>query len=138
VFVLGCSVYALNFLLWGLVESPTLVSLITVFEGMGFALLFTTSVVVIGRMLPASLYSTGNSLSATVGFGIGPILGAGLGGFVFESLGSATLYIGASALALAGGVAAWFALSDPALSEPGPVPGPPTELPPELVVQPPA
>jgi PPP family 3-phenylpropionic acid transporter len=138
VFVLGCSVYALNFLLWGLVESPTLVSLITVFEGMGFALLFTTSVVVIGRMLPASLYSTGNSLSATVGFGIGPILGAGLGGFVFESLGSATLYIGASALALAGGVAAWFALSDPALSEPGPAPGPPTELPPELVVQPPA
>ena len=52
----------------------------TVFEGAGFASLFTTMVVVIGRMLPSNLYSTGQSLAATMGFGIAPIIGAGLGG----------------------------------------------------------
>jgi len=51
-----------------------------VFEGMGFSLLFTTSVVVVGRLLPSSLYSTGQSMVQTVGLGVAPILGAtGLG-----------------------------------------------------------
>ena len=54
--------------------------------------------------------------------GIGPILGAGIGGFVYQHAGTVVLYTGASALALAGAVVAWFALSTPALSEPG-VPG---------------
>jgi PPP family 3-phenylpropionic acid transporter len=120
VYVLGCGIYALGFLLWGVIEDPTIVSLLTVFEGMGFALLFTTSVVVIGRMLPPNLYSTGQSMVSTVGFGIAPIVGAGIGGFIFESFGDVTLYVGASLLALAGGVGAWIALSDPVVADPQP------------------
>ncbi len=122
VYVIGCAIYAFGFLLWGLVTSPTVLSALTVFEGMAFALLFTTGVVVIGRLVPSSLYSTGNSIAQMVGFGIGPILGAGIGGFVYQHAGPAVLYAGASALALAGGVVAWFALSTPTLSAPGPVP----------------
>jgi hypothetical protein len=91
---------------------------------MGFAFLFTTSVVIIGRLMPPSLYSTGQSMVATVGFGIAPILGAGIGGFVFERFGDVTLYVGASVLALAGAVAAWLSLSAPAVSEPLPDTGP--------------
>jgi PPP family 3-phenylpropionic acid transporter len=120
VYVAGCVVYALGFLLWGLVEDPTIVSFLTVFEGVGFALLFTTAVVVIGRMLPSTLYSTGQSLAMTVGFGIAPIIGAGLGGWVFDRFGTVTLYLGASALALIGGAVAWGALSAPALANPAP------------------
>jgi MFS1 family protein len=93
---------------------------------MAFALLFTTAVVVIGRMLPSSLYSTGQSMAVTAGFGIAPILGAGIGGVVFERFGVVTLYVGASCLALAGAAAAWVALSAPAMARPaadvGPVP----------------
>jgi hypothetical protein len=55
-----------------------------------------------------------------VAFGIGPILGAGIGGFVYEHAGPVVLYSGASALSLGGGVVAWFALSTPALSRPSP------------------
>jgi len=117
-YVLGCCVYAFGFLLWGLVDDPTIVSLLTVFEGMGFAFLFTTGVVVIGKMLPSTLYSTGQSMVSTVGFGIAPIVGAGVGGFVFERFGDVTLYAIASGLALAGGVGAWLSLSDPAVSMP--------------------
>lgn len=115
-YVTGCCVYALGFLLWGLISNPTIVSVLTVFEGLGFGLLFTTGVLVIARMLPSSLYSTGQSMAATVSFGLGPILGAGIGGFVFDRFGSVTLYTGASLLALAGATVAWFALSPSALS----------------------
>jgi PPP family 3-phenylpropionic acid transporter len=115
-YVTGCCVYAFGFLLWGLISNPTIVSLLTVFEGLGFGLLFTTGVLVIGRMLPSSLYSTGQSMAATASFGLGPILGAGIGGWVFDRFGSVTLYTGASLLALAGATVAWFALSPSSLS----------------------
>lgn len=120
VFVLGCSIYAFGFLLWGLIENPTVVSLLTVFEGMAFGLLFTTGVVIIGKMLPSWLYSTGQSMWVTASFGVAPILGAGIGGWVFETYGTVTLYVGASCLALAGAGVAWIALSDPAVANPEP------------------
>lgn len=116
VFLAGCTIYAVGFLLWGLVEDPTALSILTTLEGAGFALLFTTMVVVIGRMVPAGLYSTGQSLAATMGFGIAPIIGAGLGGLVFDRFGPVTLYVSASLLALGGGAVAWIALSATALA----------------------
>jgi predicted MFS family arabinose efflux permease len=54
-----------------------------------------------------------------VALGIGPIIGAGIGGYVYQHAGTVVLYCAASALALAGAVVAWFALSTPQLSEPG-------------------
>ena len=117
-FLLGSAFYAVGFLLWGLIESPRVVSVLTVFEGLGFALLFTTSVVAIGRMVPPSLYSTGQSVSMMVGFGLGPIVGAGIGGFVYDSFGPAVLYSAASLLALCGGLVAWIALNERNLRRP--------------------
>ncbi len=119
-YVLGCATYATGFLLWGLIEDPTIVSLLTVFEGAGFALLFTTGVVVVGKMLPPTLYSTGQSMAMTVGLGVAPILGAGIGGFVYDALGPVTLYAIASGLALSAAGSAWFVLSTPALARPEP------------------
>jgi len=118
VYVIGCCVYTGAFLAWGLIQNPTIVSLLTVFEGVGYGLLFTSGVVVIGRLLPSSLYSTGQSLAAAAGFGIGPILGAGIGGYVYQRFGAAALYTGSSMLALAAAGVAWIALSTPALSRP--------------------
>ena len=118
VYALGCLIYATGFLLWGLISNPTIVSFLTTFEGMAFSLLFTTGVVVVGRLLPPSLYSTGNSVAQMVAFGLGPILGAGLGGVVYQHAGPTVLYAGASALALAGGAVAWFALRTPDLDRP--------------------
>jgi predicted MFS family arabinose efflux permease len=119
VYVAGCLVYATAFLLWGAIDDATVLSVLTLFEGIAFSLLFTTGVVVVGRLLPPSLYSTGNAVSAMVGFGLGPIVGAGIGGWVYQNLGATVLYMGSSALALGGAVEAWFALAVPSLSEPG-------------------
>jgi PPP family 3-phenylpropionic acid transporter len=118
VYMAGCIVYGLTFLLWGSISDPTMLSLLAVFEGIGFSLLFTTGVVIVGRLLPRSLYSTGNAVGQMVSFGIGPILGAGLGGFVYQHLGARTLYLSACVLALGAALVAWFALATPALSEP--------------------
>jgi PPP family 3-phenylpropionic acid transporter len=120
VFVLGCCVYAFGFLLWGVITNPTIVSLLTVFEGIAFALLFTTGVVIIGKMVPSHLHATGQSMWVTVSFGIAPILGAGIGGWVYQTLGTLTLYTGASALALGGAAVAWVALSEPEIANPQP------------------
>jgi MFS transporter, PPP family, 3-phenylpropionic acid transporter len=119
-YVAGCLVYGTAFLLWGTVSSPRLLSMLTVLEGVGFSLLFTTGVVVVGRLLPSSLYSTGNAVAQMVAFGIGPIIGAGLGGVVYEHLGAPVMYAAAAALAVCASVVAWFALGVPALSEPAP------------------
>jgi MFS family permease len=115
VYMLGCGVYALGFLLWGSVSNPKVLSALTTLEGIGFSLLFTTSVVIVGRLLPPSLYSTGNAVTGMVGFGLGPIIGAGIGGFVYQRLGAGVLYGSASALAASAAVVAWFALNVPAL-----------------------
>jgi MFS family permease len=119
VYVAGCVVYAVGFLLWGSIDDATVLSALMLLEGVAFSLLFTTGVVVVGRLLPSHLYSTGNAVSAMVGFGLGPIIGAGFGGWVYQRLGATTLYAGASGLALVGAVVAWFALAVPKLSEPG-------------------
>jgi MFS family permease len=118
VFVLGALTYALGFLLWGLIRNPTAVSVLATLEGLGFGLLYTTGVVVVGRMVPASLSATGQSLAITAGFGLGPILGAGLGGLVYDRFGATTLYLGASMLTLCGAAVSWLVLSPPALSLP--------------------
>ena len=51
VYALGCFVYATGFFLWGVVANRTIVSLLAVFEGAGFSLLFTTSILVVGKLL---------------------------------------------------------------------------------------
>ncbi len=121
VYVLGCLVYAVGFLLWGAISDPRVVSMLAVLEGTGFGLLFTTGVVVVGRLLPEHLYATGNGVTSMVGFGLAPILGAGVGGFVYEHAGPLVLYMSACALAAGGALAAWFALATPALARPSPV-----------------
>jgi MFS family permease len=112
-YVLGGLVYATGFLLWGLISNPTIVSMLTVFEGFGFALLFTSGVVIVGRMVPSSLYATGQSMVSTVAFGLSPIVGGVLGGFVYERFGPVTMYVGSSILVLIGTGVSWITLSTP-------------------------
>jgi MFS transporter, PPP family, 3-phenylpropionic acid transporter len=118
-YVLGCLVYATGFLLWGLISNPTIVSILTVFEGFGFALLFTSGVVIVGRMVPSSLYATGQSMASTVGFGVAPILGGVLGGYVYETFGPVAMYVMASGLVVLGAALSWITLATPEFGRPG-------------------
>ena len=117
-FMVGCLVYALGFLVWGLADDPVIVSALTFLEGIGFALVFTMTVVIVGKLVTPSLYSTGQAIAATVGFGIAPILGGLVGGWAYERLGATVLYLGASAMALLAAGIAYRALDDPELVRP--------------------
>jgi MFS transporter, PPP family, 3-phenylpropionic acid transporter len=111
VFAAGCLVYGTGFLLWGVVDNAVAISLLTVLEGIGFGLLFTSSVVIVGRLLPSSLYATGQSIANTVAFGIGPILGGTTGGWLYQNVGPVALYAGAAGLAATAAVIAWRTLT---------------------------
>jgi PPP family 3-phenylpropionic acid transporter len=117
-FGLGCLVYAIGFVLWGIVTSPVLLSLLFPLEGVGFALLFASGVVIVGRLVPAQVHATGQAISGLTWMGLAPILGGPLGGWIFGTVGAVALYAGASALCLVGGTIVWRTLSGPAFSSP--------------------
>jgi len=119
-FALGCGVYAVGFLLWGLVSDPVVLSLLFPFEGVGFALLFASGVPIVGRLVPPALHATGQSMSGVAWMGLAPIVGGPIGGWVYGTVGPVALYAGASALCLIGATAVWFTLSDPAFAAPAP------------------
>jgi predicted MFS family arabinose efflux permease len=81
-------------------------------------------VVIVGRLLPSSLYATGQSIANTVAFGIGPIVGATIGGLIFQHVGPRALYGGAACLAAIAAVVAWRTLAAPAFIRPGAIPAP--------------
>ena len=122
VYVLGCCIYASGFLLWGLIDDP--IDRVVAHDVRGCRVRVHLHDERRGGRSPHAADAVfDRELHAGDGHaGIGPILGAGIGGFVYQHEGTVVLYVGASALALAGAVVAWFALSTPTLAEPG-VPG---------------
>jgi MFS transporter, PPP family, 3-phenylpropionic acid transporter len=116
VFAAGCGVYATAFLLWGIVNNAVAISLLTVMEGIGFALLYTSLVVIVGRLVPSSLYATGQSIATTVAFGVATLIGGTVGGWVYENVGALAVYGGASVCALGAAVIAWVSLNAPAFT----------------------
>jgi len=114
-FVLGCATYGSVFLIWSVVDNMVVVSLLGALEGIGFALTYTSMVIIVGRLVPERLQATGQSVRSMVGSGA-PILGALAGGFIYEHLGPATMFVGAAGLVAIGAAIAWATLSDPAFS----------------------
>jgi PPP family 3-phenylpropionic acid transporter len=132
VYLAGATSYGSGFLLWGLLTDPLLLSLSAALDGLGFGLLFTSEVAIVGRLVRPALHATGLSLVGTVAFGVGQIVGSLLGGLLYARLGSASVYAAASGLAWAATAVAWFVLDHPALRRPRPVavPATPEAVPP--------
>ena len=117
VYVLGCVIYGTVFVAWAFVKSPVVIAVLNGFEGVGFALLFVSGVMVVGKLVPKHLQATGQSLMQMVGQGLGPVLGASIGGVVYGRYGPRALFLGAAASTLLAAMVIWFTLSPPAFSE---------------------
>ena len=115
VYMLGCCVYADGVPAVGRgVEPDGCCRSSRCSRGWGSACCSRRASSIVGRLVPTQLYSTGNAITSMVGFGLGPILGAGVGGFVYERLGAGrAVRRRRPLLALAGAVVAWFALAKP-------------------------
>ena len=117
VYVLGCVIYASVFVAWAFVKDPVVIAVLNGFEGVGFALLYVSGVMVVGKLVPKHLQATGQSMMQMVGQGLGPVLGASIGGVVYGRFGPPALFLGAAASTLLAATVIWFTLSPPAFSE---------------------
>jgi len=111
VFVTGALAYGLVFLCWAFLHSPLALALVATGDGVAFALTYVGVVVIVGRLVPQRLQSTGQTVTQTFGWGIGAIIGPSLGGFVFGRVGAPALFAGAAALCLGGALWVWFVLA---------------------------
>lgn len=111
-YALGCTTFGSVFLIWSVVDNMVVVSLLGALEGVGFALTYTSMVIIIGRLVPVQLQATGQAVRSMVGSGA-PILGALAGGFVYERLGPPALFVGAAGFVVIGAAIAWATLSEP-------------------------
>lgn len=111
VFVTGVAAYALVFLSWTLIRSPLVLSLVATADGVAFALQYVGMVLIVGRLVPRRLLSTGQAVIQTFGWSVGAVIGPSIGGFVFARLGAPALFAGAAALELASAVWVWRVLA---------------------------
>ncbi len=111
VYVSGVTIYAAVFFVWSQVGNALAIALVASVEGIGFALVYVGVVVIVGRLVPPQLGSTGQALAQTFGWNVAPIVGASLGGVVFARLGAPWLFGGCAALAMAGATIVWFVLA---------------------------
>jgi MFS family permease len=110
IYVTGALVYAAVFFVWTFVRDPLTITLVASADGVAFALAYTGVVVIVGKLVPARLASTGQALGWVVGGNIAPIAGGVLGGVVFARLGAPALFAGSAALCVVGAAVVWTVL----------------------------
>jgi MFS family permease len=110
IYVTGALVYAAVFATWAFVRDPLVITLVASADGVAFALAYTGIVVIVARLVPKRLASTGQALSWVVGGNIAPIAGGALGGVVYARLGAPVLFAGSAALCVVGAAVVWIVL----------------------------
>ena len=109
-FALGCAVYVVLFVAWGLVSDAFTAALLKLAAGVAFALTFVAAVMITDELAPSQLRATGQALMKSVLFGLAPIAGAFGGGFVYGTFGSRTMFISSTVVAAAAAVIAMVAV----------------------------
>jgi len=106
-------VYGLFILSWGILPYALAISATRLATGVCSGPLMAARVLIVRRLLPGSLQVTGQVLFQSATMGIGTILGSVVGGVVYASFGPTFFFLAAGAVAIAGGIAAWFFLAGP-------------------------
>ncbi len=95
---------------WAFLAVPGLIIASRILTGFAFAGIAVSTVLTIGKLLPAGLQGTGQGLYQTVAFGVAAVIANSVGGVVFAASGAEPLFLGASVLALVGAGVAWASL----------------------------
>lgn len=109
-FLMGIAITVATLVGFSVADTPGAVAVIRALAGAAFGLKYAALVVLTDRLVPAHLRNTGQALMQMASWGLGPIVGPAIGGFVYVRLGPPTLFAGAAVLASVGGVLAWWAL----------------------------
>ena len=109
-YAIGCGIYLVVFVAWGVVSSPLVVALLKLAVGVGFALTYVASVTIANELTPPRLRATGQALFKSAMFGLAPIVGALGGGIVYQTLGARLMFLGSTLVIAAAGAIAVMAI----------------------------
>jgi MFS family permease len=98
-YVAGCAVYAAVLLFWAVATDPVSVAVARLVLGVGFALTYVGSVVIVDELVPPHLRATGQVAAKSVMFGLAPVAGALGGGLVYGHVGPSAMFLAAGVLA---------------------------------------
>jgi MFS transporter, PPP family, 3-phenylpropionic acid transporter len=102
-YVAGTAFVAAACLGWALIDDTLAIALIKLLAGIGFALVYVGSVVIVDDLVPPSLRSTGQGFAKATAFGLAPIVGSLAGGAIYDYAGPRALFLTATGSALVAG-----------------------------------
>jgi MFS transporter, PPP family, 3-phenylpropionic acid transporter len=109
VFAVGAVVYVAASVAWALVSDAVAVTAIRIGIGIGFGLVYPALVVITGRLVPDRVRNSGQALLSICSFGLAPVIGGAVGGFVYEHVGPTQLFAGSAVGVAIGAVCIWAA-----------------------------
>jgi MFS transporter, PPP family, 3-phenylpropionic acid transporter len=110
VFTAGAGIYAAASVGWALLSDPVAVTAVRIGIGVGFGLTYVSLVLMTARLVPERLRNTGQALLQICTWGLAPMLGGAIGGFVYEHVGPAQLFLGSAVGIVLGIVVVWVAV----------------------------
>ena len=84
--------YAIRWLLFSFIQSPTWALPVQLLQGLSYATFLVASITYINNHTPKGLRTTGQSLLTTTYLGLGPIVGALVGGYFYDTVGMIVLF----------------------------------------------
>lgn len=105
---LGCFVYAARWLLLSFVTSPGWALALQLLHGLSFAAFLTASVTYLSERTPQGMATTAQAIFNVVAYGLASMVGALLGGYLYDAVGMASLLRIFSLVTLGGLVLFWL------------------------------
>jgi MFS family permease len=99
-YVVGSLFFIASFVAWAFLDDPLAIALVKLVAGVGFALVYVGSVLLVDDLVPPALRGTGQGLAKAVTFGLSPILGSLAGGAIYDYAGPRALFLACAAAAL--------------------------------------
>ena len=102
-YVIGSLFFVASFVGWAYLDDPLAIALVKLVAGVGFALVYVGSVLLVDDLVPVPLRGTGQGLAKAVSFGLSPILGSLAGGVIYDYAGPRALFLACAGAALVAG-----------------------------------
>jgi MFS transporter, PPP family, 3-phenylpropionic acid transporter len=110
-FAISLVLYGACITSWGILPSAIAINATRAVTGVAFGSLTAARVLLVPRLLPERLQTTGQVLVVASTTGLGAVVGSVIGGVAYGAIGPTAFFIGAGGVAIAGGVASWFVLT---------------------------
>jgi MFS family permease len=90
-------------------EPYAVIALVKLIAGVGFALVYIGSVLIVDDLVPPSLRGTGQGFAKAVSFGLARIVRTLAGGAIYGYVGPRALFLVSAAAAICAGASVWAA-----------------------------